>query len=30
MAILEILKYPDPLLHKVAAPIKNITGKQRS
>src|ERR1043165_6730569 len=27
MAILEILKYPDPLLHKVAAPVKNITGK---
>ena len=27
MAILEILRYPDPLLHKVAAPVKNITGK---
>jgi hypothetical protein len=26
MAILEILKYPDPLLHKVATPVKNITG----
>jgi peptide deformylase len=25
MAILEILKYPDPLLHKIAAPVKNIT-----
>jgi len=27
MPILEILKYPDPLLHKIAAPVKNITGK---
>jgi peptide deformylase len=27
MAVLEILKYPDPLLHKVAAPVKNITVK---
>ena len=27
MAVLEILKYPDPLLHKVAAPVKNITGQ---
>ena len=27
MAVLEILKYPDPLLHKVAAPVKNITEK---
>jgi peptide deformylase len=27
MAILEILKYPDPLLHKIAAPVKSITGK---
>jgi len=27
MPILEILKYPDPLLHKVAAPVKDITGK---
>ena len=27
MAILEILKYPDPLLHKAAAPVKNITEK---
>jgi len=27
MAVLEILKYPDLLLHKVAAPVKNITEK---
>ena len=27
MAILEILKYPNPVLSKVAAPVKNITGK---
>ncbi len=27
MAILEILKYPDPVLHKVAAPVKNISGE---
>ena len=27
MAILEILKYPDPLLHKIATPVKNITAK---
>jgi peptide deformylase len=27
MAILEILKYPAPVLNKVAAPVKNITGK---
>jgi len=27
MAILEILKYPEPVLNKVAAPVKNITGK---
>jgi peptide deformylase len=26
MAILEILKYPDPRLSKVARPVKNITG----
>jgi peptide deformylase len=24
---LEILKYPDPLLHKVAKPVKNISGQ---
>jgi len=27
MAILEILKYPDPLLSRVAAPVKNVTGE---
>ncbi|MGE5218797.1 MAG: peptide deformylase [Chloroflexota bacterium] len=27
MAILEILTYPDPVLRKVAAPVKNINGK---
>jgi peptide deformylase len=27
MAILDILKYPDPTLQKVSAPVKNITGK---
>jgi len=27
MAILEILKFPAPVLGKVAAPVKNITGK---
>jgi peptide deformylase len=27
MAILEILKYPDSALHKIAAPVKNITAK---
>ncbi|HSK30317.1 MAG TPA: peptide deformylase [Candidatus Limnocylindria bacterium] len=27
MAILEILKYPNPVLSKVAPPVKNITGK---
>ena len=27
MAILEILKYPHPILAKAAAPVKNITGK---
>ena len=27
MAILEILKYPEPTLQKVAAPVKNITGQ---
>ena len=27
MAILEILKYPEPVLSKVAPPVKNITGK---
>jgi peptide deformylase len=27
MAILEILKYPEPILSKVAAPVKNFTGK---
>src|SRR5262245_7007978 len=27
MAILEILKFPAPGLNKVAAPVKNITGK---
>lgn len=27
MAILEILKYPDPVLQKVAAPVKNVNGK---
>ncbi|MEA2658143.1 MAG: peptide deformylase [Candidatus Binatota bacterium] len=27
MAILEILKYPNPILAKAAAPVKNITGK---
>ncbi|HEY2918597.1 MAG TPA: peptide deformylase [Candidatus Binatia bacterium] len=27
MAILEILKYPEPLLNKAASPVKNITGK---
>ncbi len=27
MAILEILKFPAPVLSKVAAPVKNITGK---
>jgi peptide deformylase len=26
MATLEILKYPDPRLHQVARPVKNITG----
>ena len=26
MAVLEILKYPDPILKKVAQPVKNITG----
>jgi peptide deformylase len=27
MAILEILKYPEPVLGKAASPLKNITGK---
>jgi len=27
MAILEILKYPEPVLSKVASPVKGITGK---
>jgi peptide deformylase len=27
MAILEILKYPEPVLSKVALPVKSITGK---
>lgn len=27
MAILEILKYPEPALQKVAAPVKNVTAK---
>ena len=27
MAILEILKYPDPALRKVAAPVKNVDRK---
>jgi len=27
MAILEILKYPESVLHKVGAPVKNISGK---
>jgi peptide deformylase len=27
MAILEILKYPEPILSKVAAPVKNFSGK---
>jgi len=27
MAILEILKYPEPILSKVAAPVKNFTGR---
>jgi len=27
MAILEILKYPEPVLSRVAPPVKNITGK---
>jgi peptide deformylase len=27
MAILEILKYPEPILSKVASPVKNYTGK---
>jgi peptide deformylase len=27
MAVLEILKYPDPILKKVAQPVKNITGE---
>src|SRR4026207_1891400 len=27
MAILEILKYPEPILSKVAAPVKNFGGK---
>jgi len=27
MAILEILKYPEPVLNKVASPVKNMTGK---
>ena len=27
MAILEILKYPEPVLSKVASPVKSITGK---
>src|SRR5918992_4986205 len=27
MAILEILKYPEPVLQKIAAPVQNITGK---
>lgn len=30
MAILEILKYPDPILSKVAASVKNFTGKTAS
>lgn len=30
MAILEILKYPDPILSKVAAPVKNFNGKTAS
>jgi len=29
MAILEILKYPAPLLGKAAVPVKNITGKTK-
>jgi peptide deformylase len=27
MAILEILKYPEPILSKVAAPVENLNGK---
>ena len=27
MAILEILKYPEPVLNKAASPVKNMTGK---
>ena len=27
MAILDILKYPEPILSKVASPVKNYTGK---
>jgi len=27
MAILDILKFPDPTLQKVSAPVKNLTGK---
>ncbi|MEK7783307.1 MAG: peptide deformylase, partial [Candidatus Binatota bacterium] len=27
MAILKILKYPEPILKKVSIPVKNITGE---
>jgi len=27
MAILEILKYPEPTLQKTSAPVKNITAQ---
>ena len=27
MAILQILKYPEPVLHKAGTPVKNISGK---
>ena len=30
MAVLEILKYPEPVLTKVASPVKNYTGKTAS
>jgi len=30
MAIREILKYPDPIIRQVAAPVKNITGETAS
>src|SRR5436190_9067717 len=28
MALLDILKYPDPILKKVAQPVKNVTAEQ--